>query len=499
MKRTVRRILAIVISLSNPLWSTAQQKPIMLHNQRELFADDYLLEKLDKIEIRQGVPVSGGVALKFNEPWEGAFAGAYISIINDGTRFRMYYRGQGAGNGANGEVTCYAESPDGISWKKPDLNLLETQGTRHNNVVMKGSPQQSSHNLSVIYDNRPGVPATQRYKAVGGVASSLRSARGLYRYISADGINWDRLKTDTTALFRDGYGMDSQNVLAWLPSENTYAIYLRKWTGDKPGDIKLLKGVRTIARSVSKDFVNWSEPVAMSFGNTPLENLYTNATQPYFRAPQILIAMPFRFSPDSRILTDDEMKANGIDISMWKGVSDAVLLTSRGGNAYERKFMESFVRPGLDQRNWAARSTIPALGIVPTGENEMSFFVTRAYGTKDSYLERMTLRKDGFASLHAGFTEGNAITKPLILKGNNFSINYSTSSAGHVRIALLDEYGVEIPGFGALDAEKITGDKIDAKVKWKSGKTIKELGNKKVRIKFIVKDADIYSLNVSDL
>jgi hypothetical protein len=499
MKRIVRRTLVIIISLGNPLWVAARQKPIILHNQRELFADNYLLENLDKFETRLGVPVSGGVALKFNESWEGAFAGAYISIINDGTRYRMYYRGQGAGNGANGEVTCYAESIDGIIWKKPDLNLLETQGTRHNNVVMKGSLQQSSHNLSVIYDDRPDVPAAQRYKAVGGVASSLRHARGLYRYISSDGINWSRLQADTTALFRDGYGMDSQNVLAWLPSENTYAIYLRKWTEDKPGDTKLLKGVRTIARSVSKDFLNWSEPVTMSFGDTPLENLYTNATQPYFRAPQILISMPFRFSPDSRILTDDEMKANGIDVSMWKGISDAVLLTSRGGNAYERKFMESFVRPGSDQRNWAARSTIPALGVIPTGKNEMSFFVTRAYGTKDSYLERMILRTDGFASLHAGFIEGNAITKPLILKGNHFSINYSTSSVGYVSIVLLDERGAELPGFAAQDAEKIVGDKIDAKIKWKSGRTIKELGNKKVRIKFIAKDADLYSIEVSDL
>lgn len=471
-------------------------QPILLQNQRELFVDSYLTDRFEKAIIQLATPVSGGIALKLNESWEGNFAGAYVSVIKDGDLFRMYYRGKGSGNGASGEVTCYAESRDGITWKKPRLHLFEINGIAANNVVMRGSLQQSSHNFSVMIDDRQGVPAAYKYKAVGGVASSLRAARGLYRYVSADGIHWNRLTADTTALFRDGYGMDSQNVLVWLPGEQQYAIYLRTWTGDRPGDTKLLKGVRTIARSVSKDFIHWSEPVVMNFGDTPLEDLYTNATHPYFRAPHIIIAMPFRFSPNSRVLTDAEMRSNGIDSAMWKGVSDAVLLTSRGGNSYERKFMESFVRPGLNQQNWAARSTIPALGVIPTGNKEMSFFVTRAYGTSNIHLERMVLRTDGFASLHAGYAEGYMITRPLVLKGSVFQLNYSTSSIGYVKVILLDEAGNELPGFGAADAAGICGDLIDVPVKWTSGRSIKELGNKTVRIKFIVRDADIYSFGI---
>jgi hypothetical protein len=496
MTKSVSFLLVIAAMGCIPLLSKAQQSTIVLQNQRELFVDSYITDRLHQADIRACIPVPGGVAITLNEPWEGNFAGAYVSVLHDGDKYRMYYRGMGSGNGANGEVTCYAESTDGIAWKKPRLQLFEIKGNKENNVVMRGNLQQSSHNFSVMIDNRPGVPAAYRYKAVGGVASSLRAARGLYRYVSADGIHWNRFADDTTALFRDGYGMDSQNVLVWLPGEQQYAIYLRTWTGDKPGDTKLLKGIRTIARSVSKDFIHWSEPVTMNFGDTPPENLYTNATHPYFRAPQLLISMPFRFSPDSRVLTDEEMKANGIDVSMWKGVSDAVLLTSRGGNSYERRFMESFVRPGLNQQNWAARSTIPALGVIPTGKKEMSFFVTRAYSTKNIHLERMVLRTDGFASLHAGYTEGYLITKPVVLKGTSFQLNYSTSSIGYVKVLLLDEAGKELPGFGAADAPTICGDLIDAEVKWKSGKTINNLGNQRVRIQFIVRDADIYSFGI---
>ncbi len=198
------------------------------------------------------------------------------------------------------------------------------------------------------------------------------------------------------------------------------------------------------------------------------------------------------------MLSNAQLIENGTDSTQWQGVADAVFMTSRGGNIYDRKFLESFVRPGAEQKNWGARSNIPAMGVIPTGKNEMSFFVTRAYGTKDIYLERMILRTDGFASLHAGYTEGSAITKPMVLQGNKFNLNYSTSSIGYIKVVLLDEKGNEIKGFGETDAERLAGDKIDGAVKWKSDKALKDLSNSPVRIKFIARDADIYSFAVSD-
>lgn len=475
--------------------SSSVNAQIQLANTRELFIDNYLIESSQNIENKIGAPVSGGVAIKFEKPWEGRFSGAYVSVVFDGNHHKMYYRGTGLSNDIFKQVTCYAESKDGITWNKPNLNQFKVGDYTSNNIVLLGDELQASHNFSVIYDNRPGVPQTERYKAVGGVAStSKRIKRGLYRYISADGIHW-ALK-DSIPLFTEGYAMDSQNVLAWLPFENQYAIYLRTWTQDKPGDGKLLKGVRTISRSVSKDFINWSKPKEMSFGNAPVEDLYTNATQPYYRAPQILISMPFRFSPESRVLDDAEMLEYDIDKTMWKGVSDAVFMTSRGGYNYDRTFLESYVRPGLDQANWAARSTIPALGVIPINDKEMSFFLTRNYGTPKCYLERMKLRIDGFASLHAKYKEGYVITKPLILKGDSLKMNFSTSSVGYVKVVLLDEKGKELEGFGEKSSIIMRGDKIDEPVLWTNVKSIREIGGKTVRLKFIIRDADIYSFEV---
>ena len=60
--------------------------------------------------------------------------------------------------------------------------------------------------------------------------------------------------------------------------------------------------VRSIWRSTSRDFITWTKAEPMNFGGTPLEHLYTNATQPYFRASHLLIAMPHRIMPKRRAL-----------------------------------------------------------------------------------------------------------------------------------------------------------------------------------------------------
>ena len=60
-----------------------------------------------------------------------------------------------------------------------------------------------------------------------------------------------------------------------------------------------LTNVRSIARVTSNDFIHWTDPVQMRFGDSgvkPTEHLYTNQTQPYFRAPHIYISMAARFN-----------------------------------------------------------------------------------------------------------------------------------------------------------------------------------------------------------
>lgn len=474
----------------------AQEETMVMENRRELFVDDHLLDKIEKLQNKLETPFATGQKVVFDQPWEGVFV-TYVSIIKDDKGYKMYYRGKGEYKGKTDEVTCLALSDDGINWIKPMLGLHEVNGTKANNVIVPPNDHQSMHNFTVYYDTNEGVPAEERYKAVGGANHSNASYNGLYRYVSADGIKWNLFKRDTTSLF-NAYALDSQNVLLWSPVEQCYVIYLRAWTGNKKGLPYPSNGIRTIARSTSKDFLAWSDPVEMSFDGTEIEHLYTNATTPYFRAPQLLIAMPFRFMPKQRILSDEQLTEFGTDKSQWQGMSDGIFMTSRGGNNYDRKFLKSFIRPGADLKNWSARNNIPALGIFPISDREMSFYVTRNYGTPTVSLERMVLRTDGFASLEADYEEGYAVTKALKIKGNKLLINYASATSGYVKVELLDEDGKPLPGYSVNEASTYIGDEINQEVVWSGGKSVSGLGDKLVKIRFLIKDANLYSFAVLD-
>jgi len=353
-----------------------------------------------------------------------------------------------------------------------------------------------THNFAPFLDVRPGVPEDQRFKALTrNYGLSFRDKRedimGLFAFVSADGYHWRKLSNApliTKGLF------DSQNVSFWSEHEECYVCYLREAAGD--GEYS--HSVRSIARCCSDNFQDWTEPELMDMGGTPPEHLYTNQTQPYFRASHIYIALPGRFMPDRQVLSDEEGEALSILDGKWRDCSDAVLLTSRGGSRYDRTFMESFVRPGLDRRNWTSRCNYPACGIVQTGTDEMSIYVERHNMQAGKYLERLTLRLDGFASLSAGYSGGVMITKPLMFSGERLTLNYATSAAGHIRVDLQDQSGKAIVGHTLQDCSFIVGDEIEHTVTWNGNADISHLSGQPVRFRFELKDADIYSFQVQN-
>lgn len=453
---------------------------IQLGSRLELFVDDFLVERFDGTALKLHEPVLAGVALRFDRPWEGAFCG-YVTVLKDGDLFRMYYRGlpKAGRDGSVDEVTCYAESKDGIDWQKPNLRLFEIHGTRDNNVVLAGQAP-FSHNFAPFLDTRPGVPADERYKAMAGT-----SEKGLFGFGSADGLHWRRCR-DTPLVTKGAF--DSQNVAFWSDAEQCYALYLRTWTSGE------FRGFRTVSRATSPDFVNWSPPVEMDFGDSPQEHLYTSQTHPYFRAPHIYVALPMRFLPGRKVLTDDQARELGVKPGYASDCAEAVFMTSRGGTRYTRTFMEGFIRPGLDLGNWASRAGLTALGVVPTGPAEMSLYKQAHYAQPTCHLIRYTLRTDGFISVNAPFRGGEFLTKPLTFAGKELVINFSTGAAGSVRVEIQDAAGKSIPGYTLADATELIGDQIERVVSWKSGSDLSKLAGQPLKLRFVMKDADLYAL-----
>ena len=128
-----------------------------------------------------------------------------------------------------------------------------------------------------------------------------------------------------------------------------------------------------------------------------------------------------------------------------------------------------------------------ALNVVPTGRAEMSVY--HAPGGC-----RYVLRTDGFASLNGGYAGGEMITKVFTFSGSELVLNYSTSAAGMVGVEVQSPAGQALPGFGLRDCRPLVGDEIEGVVQWGQETGVNGLSGKPVRLRFVLQDADLYSL-----
>ncbi len=454
---------------------------IDVQSRLELFTDYYLIDTLNNTSLLLHHPIDKGNVMNFEKPWEKEFS-AYCTVIKEDDLYRLYYRG-GPLDGKDGsplEYTCYAESKDGIHWNKPNLKIYKVNGTYNNNVILSDAAPVT-HNFSPFLDKKPGIDPKQKYKALGGTEKT-----GLIAFVSEDGIHWNKLQNDPVLKPRV-HDFDSQNVSFWSEKEQQYICYFRAW-------VTYDKRYRSVARTTSKDFIHWTEPVFMDYGDTPHEQLYTNQTAPYFRAPHIYISIGARFMKGRQVISEEEAKKLHVNPKFFKDCSDAVLMTTRSGNKYDRTFMKSFIRPGIGLDNWVSRSNYPALNIVQTGHDEMSVYLNQDYAQPTAHLHRYAMRIDGFTSIQAPYKGGEMITKPILFSGDKLVINFSTSAAGFVKVEILDLEGNPIKGFELENATELIGNEIEKKVTWKNNPNLKKLNGKPIRLRFVMKDADLYSI-----
>lgn len=448
------------------------KRPTDVGTRVEMFVDERLIDPAHRrdISLELQTPVRREVVLTTDKPWEGIFS-AYFTILQDGPKFRLYYRGSvPVGDNSDRQYTCYAESTDGIHFVRPNLGLQEFEGSKENNIILSGI---ASHNFAPFLDTNPAAKPDERFKALAGIASKLDA------YGSPDGLHWKKLQAEpvmTKGTF------DSLNLAFWDSQANCYRAYSRYF--DREG----YKGHRAIQNCHSQDFLNWDQPQPNRYAaGVPVAHFYTNATFPCPGAPHHYLAFPMRFIPERKKIA--EMKE--------PGVSDAVFMSSRDGQKWDRTHLESWLRPGTDQHNWTHRSNMPAWGIVQTSPDEFSMYVSEHYGWPDNRLRRITVRRHGFSSAHAGAGGGEFTTQPLIFSGDKLVLNYSTSAAGSIAVEVQDESGKPFPGYAIGDMKPLYGDELDAAIYWKTKKDVSDVAGKPVRLHFVMQDADIFSFRTT--
>lgn len=439
--------------------------PIDIGDRVEPFLDLFLVDRLEGVSHRFHAPIEQR-GLK-QPPSDGY----YSTVIFHQKKYRHYcretvpgYRGPDY-DGNPGEVTAYEESDDGIHWTKPKLGLFEVNGSRDNNYVLAGmSP--FSHNFSPFLDTNRACPAGRRFKALAGTLAG----GGLFSFISSDGIRWTKTSDEPViGKSPDSYMFDSQNVAFWSETEKVYVAYCRQFR-DK---------LRSIVRTTSPDFVNWSAVVPVT-ANLPNEHLYTSQAHPYFRSPHLTIGLATRFFPDRGQSTD------------------IVLLSSRDGGAFDRVLKEAYIRPANTRESWGNRGNYASLNVYPLMNDRAGMPEEWRHSIIDDMgilvRDRIyRLRLDGFASIQAGYQSGEMITKPITFSGDSFFVNYETSAAGQLRIEILDGANQPISGF-RLDQmkEALRGNERRQKVAWQGD--LKALAGKAIRLRFVMVEGDLYSI-----
>ena len=145
--------------------------------------------------------------------------------------------------------------------------------------------------------------------------------------------------------------------------------------------------------------------------------------------------------------------------------------------------------------NWVQRNNYPSRGMLETAPGELSIYWLQHYHQiGPSQLRRGTLRTDGFVSVNAGYWGGELLTKPLVFEGTELTVNYSTSAFGNVQVEIQDENGRAIEGYRLEQFPVLYGDEIDRVVSWEGRPDVSRLAGKPVRLRFILKDADLYSI-----
>ncbi len=478
MQRLPRLIAALLTLIPCTTSLAAQAAPLAIGSKLQLLVDDALIAQMRNVRLKLHSPQPQEVVLRFDAPWEGNNS-AYATVLQDGPEYRLYYRAFG---NSDREYTCVALSTDGIHWKRPSLGLIEFKGSKDNNIFFTGQAKAfwEAHCFSPFIDHNPAVPPAQRYKAVTATKVPPDNHRELIAYVSPDGMHWELLRREP--IIREG-AFDSHNTAFWNAAAGQYVCYMRAGQ----------KGKKSIARATSRDFLNWTRPVLLDFGDTTPEHFYTNGIFAYPRAPHLYLGLPMRF------VHPTERKTIGFTPRTTDGFSDAVFMSSQDGLHWNRPFMEAFIRPGLNPANWgnAHINQTPVWGILQTGPTELSVYWMENYDAIP-WLRRGTVRLDGFASVNAPYAGGEWTTRPLIFAGRRLLLNCATSAVGSIRVEIQDAQGRPIPGYTLADALEIWGDELARPVGWKSGADVSRLAGQPVRLRFAMKDADVYALQFAE-
>lgn len=445
---------------------------------RRLFLDALLVESQSGVErvFHRPQKYASNPIITADMPWERGGSGPYLygTVLRDQGKLRMWYhfiRG--------GYRNAYAESDDGIHWRKPALSIIEYEGSRENNLfvtVAQDPAEQPPRKERGQCHNPSVVPAPDGRYALFCYGADYDKVRVAF---SEDGLHWKFVpETAERGLF------ESSDVVNFFydPYKERYAA---TWKGPT-------RRGRSAGIAFSADALHWTKP-----SNTPVftaDDLDPPDTQiygmPVFAYQGLYIGLPWiyhariHYAPEMLMTRAEAESAGPLTMDVQLAWSWDLLNWTRPPTR------EAFLPNGAEG---TFDSKMITTARAPVVVGDLLYFY---YGGFDNVhnarnfngaIGLATMRLDGFCSMRAR-AQGWLTTRREKLSSPAILINATTASGGSLTAELLDRSGNVIPGFSRNDCEPFRGDSVRHELRWKGG-SMPDV----VKIRFYLDRAELWS------
>ena len=443
----------------------------------QLFLDDLWIDEQHKLtRLWHAADIYPEPVLRAEKPWEGTSI-QVATVMKTGDHWKMYYEAHHAMHSR--PVCCLAESDDGMQWERPSLGLVEYCGNKQNNIL----PVESGKSLRQICHDPEDEKAPYKMTCLG--------PGGIRGSISQDGYQWTEL---------------DKPLISSPPAGDVQALWFNKVDGRYIITHKTNGGRsrRAVCIAESEDFHTFFDSRLIMKADLidPPDVEYHGMMG--FAYADLHLGLAERW------------------INVPTNHFELLLTWSHDRKTWHRPVpREPFIGPTYDwNQGWhMGASSGPyqvgnQLWFHFTGGRRRPHFCVKGGPPKREVVGLATITVDRFASITAGFMEGQLVTKPMTWPGGDLLLNASTTrhldsypldGGGAMQVEVWDESGQPIEGFAGESAAPFDrnaptrGTVEPATVSWPGDRSLSELAGRRIRLMFLMRDSHLFSFRSSRL
>lgn len=441
----------------------------------QLFIDDYWIADSENItsKLHQPEKFVNNPIISADVPWEeNPYCFGTVIYDEQDSIFKFWY--QSYNNSLEipeRTPVLYATSLDGIQWNRPNLGIVEFQGSTDNNIVLQNYGFHDLYSPSILKDTLE-QDSNKRYKMIWWdfpLGKTGYQDDGMCVAFSPDGIHWTKYPGNPV-LHAYKTEQSVSDVMSVMQDKNTgkFVAYTKGWAAPWPSN-------RQIVRTESSDFINWTEPEVVIRHTNDLND------------------------PQSYGMTTSQYGNNyiGLMYSYKKPGDETIdvqLTVSHNNKNWERVANQETFIPLGQSESWDD-GMIFCAPMFNHGKKTLIYYSAfdNAHNSKvprRSGIGLATLRLNGFVSLDAEQESGIVTTYFMQNVSGPLLVN-ADASKGFLLVELLDDDEKPIPGYSAEECLPISKNDVVQVIQWKKHSELPK-AKTELKIKFTMKNASLF-------